>query len=379
MSEPASFPGDGRSAAPSGTREDRVLFQVTAGSLARAVHYIRRALGWLTAGYVIGLLLLLLGLEWWGERSWIFGVLLYAPIQTSLLPLALLTPACFLFRWRLIGWHLAAAVILIFGFMTFRWSSVPLVTGAELKAVTFNFGESNHPQFMSFLDAEKPDLILLQDARGLAAGLVTKVPGMYASDVGQFAFLSKFPIQKAALVDSVQTEGQSVAARYEIVFQGRTIAVYSVHLPTPRQQLSRFIGGRRVLGDLVGHAHRAPAYGDYREWIKERMRLAQALAAVLAEEKDPMIVGGDFNTPDHGYIYHLFAGEMNDAFAHAGRGWGLTFPGSTHNPISFFGPWLRIDYFFAGRGWRATECRPEPGNKSQHKAVFARFEPQPTS
>jgi endonuclease/exonuclease/phosphatase (EEP) superfamily protein YafD len=121
------------------------------------------------------------------------------------------------------------------------------------------------------------------------------------------------------------------------------------------------------------------AYGNYREYVQDRMRLAQELAKVLADEKLPMIVGGDFNTPDHGYIYHLFAGEMSDAFAHAGRGWGLSFPGTTHNPIALFGPWLRIDYLFAGHGWHATECRPEPGQKSQHKAVFARFEPQPLS
>lgn len=376
MSDPVFSSGKRPDEVPSGAK-DPVLFQITAGNLALGLAWLRRALGWLTAGYVGGLLLLLLGLEWWGERSWIFSLLLYAPIQTCLLPLALLTPVCLLFRWRLVLWHGVAIVALFFGYMTFRWSSVPAPTGAELKAVTFNFGESNRIQFMSFLEAEKPDVILLQDARNRGADLAAKIPGMYASDLGQFAFLSKFPIQKATLVDSAQTDGQSVAARYEIEFQGRTVAIYSVHLPTPRQQLSRFLGGRRILGDLVGHGHRESGYGNYRDWIHERIRLGQALARVFAQEQSPMLVGGDFNTPDHGYIYHLFAHEMGDAFARAGRGWGLTFPGSTHNPIAFYGPWLRIDYFFVGRGWKVTECRPEPGGKSQHKAVFARFLPQP--
>ncbi len=378
MSDPA--PSQERPAGnPTSPSKDQVLFQLTAANLQSALKWTRHVLGWATLVYVAGLLLLLLGLEWWGERSWIFSVLLYAPIQTCLLPLALLSPLCLLFRWRMVLWHITAAFILVFVYMTFRWSSVPPTSGSELRAVTFNFGESNRPQFMSFLAAEKPDIIVLQDARNRGADLAGKIPGMYFSDLGQFAFLSKFPIQKAAVVDSVQIHGEPVAARYEIQFQGRAIAIYSVHLPTPRQQLSRFLGGRRILGDLVGHGRREAGYGNYREWIHERISLAKALAQVLGEERQPMIVGGDFNTPDHGYIYHLFAGEMSDCFAHVGRGWGLTFPGSTHNPISFFGPWLRIDYFFTGKGWRVTECRPEPGGKSQHKAVFARFAPLPMS
>ncbi len=379
MSDPVSLPNGDASSGPSRLREDAVLFQVTEKTLQRLLGWIRRGLTWATVGYVVGLCLLLLSLEWWGERFWLFSVVLYAPIQTCLLPLLVLTPACLLFRRKLVWGHLFAAIVLIFGYMTFRWHFVPPIRGSEVKAITFNYGESNRAQFMSFLEAEKPDLLLLQDARGRGADFVTKIPGMYASDLDQFAFLSKFPIEKAAIVSEVEAEGQPVAARYEVEIGGRVIAIYSVHLPTPRSQLSRFLGGRRILGDLVGHGKRAPAYGNYREWVQARIQLAQALAKVLAEEKLPMIVGGDFNTPDHGYIYHLFAGEMTDAFPHAGRGWGLSFPGSTHNPISFFGPWLRIDYFFAGHGWHVTECRPEPGQKSQHKAVMARFEPQPLS
>jgi endonuclease/exonuclease/phosphatase (EEP) superfamily protein YafD len=356
--------------------EEVVLFQVTEATFREMVGWLGRGLDWVTAAYVVSLCLFLLGMEWWGERFWLFSVINYGPIQVCLVPLVFLTPVCLLFRRGLVLWHLLAAFLLIFCYMRFRWSSIPAFRSSEVRAVTFNYGESNRAQFLGFLTAEKPDLLVMQDARGRAADLVKLFPDMYGVDLDQFAFLSKFPIQEAAIVESVKVQGQSVMARYEVMIQGRRVAVYSVHLPTPRQQLARFLGGRRILGDFVGHGYQRALYGNYRDWLRERMQLAHTVARVLADEKLPMIVGGDFNTPDHGYIYHLFAGEMTDAFAHAGRGWGLTFPGSTHNPISFFGPWLRIDYFFAGHGWNVLECRPEPGGKSQHKAVFARFEPR---
>jgi vancomycin resistance protein VanJ len=343
----------------------------------RVVAWIRRALGWLTYGYAGGLIAVLLALEWWGERNWLLSVFLYAPAQIVLLPLFALSPLCAIFRWRLLAWHLGAVLVVFFGYMTFRWSSGPAPTPSTLTAVTFNYGESNRAQFLGFLKKEKPDIIVLQDARNFGAGLAREVPGMQASEVGQFVLLSRFPIQKAAIVERSKVSGVPVAARWEVVIQGRTAAIYSVHLPTPRRELSQFLGKRRFLAGLIGDGDRPPGFGEYREWINDRIELAGALSRVFAKEEYPMIVGGDFNTPDHGYIYHLFAGQMADAHTRAGRGWGLTFPGSTRNPLSLYGPWLRIDYFFVGRGWKVIECRPEPGQRSQHKAVVARFESQP--
>jgi len=354
---------------------EKVLFQITAGWLERALFPVRWVLTLLTWTYAAGLLSLLILLEWWGERLWVVSVLLYAPAQIVLLPLLVLGPLCLIFRWRLCLCHLACGLIVVFGYMTFRWSSVPVPGPDAITAVTFNTGQSSRSQFLAFLEAEKPDLILLQDARGRGAAIAAKFPGMVARELGEFALISRYPVQNAALVSEVKWRDQPVAARFEVTIRDRVVAIYSVHLPTPRQELSRFLGGRRVLGDLVGRKHREPGFGNYREWLDQRIQLARDLAKTFADEKYPMIVGGDFNVPDHGCIYHLFADEMTDAFAHSGRGWGLTFPGSTRNPISLFGPWLRLDYFFVGRGWRVTECRPEEGRKSQHKAVLARFEP----
>jgi endonuclease/exonuclease/phosphatase (EEP) superfamily protein YafD len=339
------------------------------------VAWIRRKLRWLTLAYVAVLVVTLLALDWWGERNWLLSIFLYAPAQLLLAPLLVLSPLCAIFRPRMLLWHAAAAAVLLFGYMTFRWSTFPQPSASTVTAVTFNFGDSNRSQFHQFLEKERPDIIVLQDARGQGASLAQRIPGMQVSELGRMVLLSRFPIQKGALIEGAKVGDVPIAARWEVLIGERVVAIYSVHLPTPRRELSRFLGKRRFLDGLIGHGDRQVAFGEYREWINARIELARKLARVFAEEQRPMIVGGDFNTPDHGYIYHLFARQMTDAFAAAGRGWGLTFPGSTRNPVSFHGPWLRIDYFFAGRGWKVSECRPEPGFRSQHKAVLARFEP----
>ena len=356
---------------------DPVLFKITANTAHRALLLLRRALGWLTFAHAAALVIAMIGLEWWGERLWVFSLLLYAPAQMLLLPLLVLTPLCLLVRRRLCLVHLACVLALAFGYMTFRRSGSQRRDGRMLSAVTFNFGESNRPQFAGFLEREKPDFILLQDARGRGPEFAAKSPGSFVAGQDQFVFVSKFPIQKSALLAEPQWAGHPVAARFEVLVNGRPLVFYNVHLPTPRQELSRFLGGRRVLGDLVGRRHREPGFGNYSEWLTARIALGRALAKIFQDETQPFIVAGDFNMPDHGLIYHLFAGEMTDAFAKEGRGWGMTFPGGTGRFVRHFGQWLRLDYFFTGRGWRAVECRPEPGDKSQHKAVLARFEPLP--
>ena len=356
---------------------DAVIFKITAGTAQRALALLRRALGWLTFSYGAALLIGTIALEWWGERLWVFSLLLYAPPQMFLLPLLVLTPLCLLVRRRLCLVHLGCVLLVAFGYMTYRRSGSPRRDDKMISAVTFNFGESNRPQFAAFIEREKPDFILLQDARWRGPELAAKSPGSFVAGQDQFVFASRFPIVKSALLAEPKWAGHPVAARFEVLVNGRTLAFYNVHLPTPRQELSRFLGGRRVLGDLVGRSHREPGFGNYSEWLAARIELASALAKVFHDEPAPFIVAGDFNMPDHGLIYHLFAGEMSDAFAEEGRGWGMTFPGGKGRFVRFFGQWLRLDYFFSGRGWRAVECRPEPGALSQHKAVFARFEPLP--
>jgi hypothetical protein len=73
-------------------------------------------------------------------------------------------------------------------------------------------------------------------------------------------------------------------------------------MPTPRGQFKRFLS-RRIISDLFGDEEHGKAFATYREWVDDRIQLARKLAAVLGAEKEPYIVCGDFNTPDHGYIH----------------------------------------------------------------------------
>ena len=332
---------------------------------------LRVALGALTLGYTVGLILLLTLIEYWGEHLGIFSLLLFAPPQIMLLPLGVLTPACLLLRPRLCLWHLGCVAILLFGYMTVGWHSAPAPQPGELKVMTFNSGQSDRAQFPVLVQTERPDIIALQDSRSRGTQWAGRHPEDHVKSLGEFILISRHPIQQSQLLDQPRWHGRPVAARYEILFEGRTVVLYSIHLPTPRPVLSRFLSGRAVI-ELLGEDDAAGESTGYSAWIAERIALARALADVLEKEPRPFIACGDFNMPDHGIIYHTFASRFPDAFAEAGRGWGLTFPGGKRGLVTLFGPWLRLDYFFT-RGWQPVACAPEPGHTSQHRAVIARF------
>ncbi len=349
----------------------------TAGRAAHpASRNIRRLLTGVTFVYLLTVAVLLIVLERWGERQWLLSLLLFVPPQILLLPLVLLVPLALLVRPSLCLWLAGAAGLVVFGYMTFRWTPNVFPDSHTLTVITHNVGQGNRAQFAKFLADEQPDVLLLQDAQHRAPGLQIAFPGSTVESRGEFVIVSRHLIQQTELLRQPRWRGRPVAARYVIIFQGQPLAIYSVHMPTPRHEFSRFLSPR-IAKDLLEDGEPSSQLVNYREWIGERVELARALAEVFRAEKLPFIVGGDFNMPDHGSMYHFFAGEMSDAFAKSGRGWGLTFPGGMHFPVSLLGPWLRLDYLFAGRGWEPISCAAESGVQSQHRAVVARFNPAP--
>ncbi|MEQ1859858.1 MAG: endonuclease/exonuclease/phosphatase family protein [Chthoniobacteraceae bacterium] len=259
--------------------------------------------------------------------------------------------------------------------MSFRWTPRYAPGRSHVSLVTHNAGQGSRGQFYDFVAAENPDIIALQDARGRAAELGRKYPTHRVITRGEFCLASRFPVLHSDSVEQAKWFNRPVAARFELLCHDRPLIIYTVHLPTPRRELSRFLSGRAIV-DVFADEDAARRSLSYDAWTRARLKLANDLAGVFARESLPFIVCGDFNTPDHGVIYHTIARGLTDAHLSAGRGWGFTFPGSTRNPLTLGGPWLRLDYAFAGRGWTPVYCAPEPGRRSQHCAVVARFAPK---
>jgi vancomycin resistance protein VanJ len=338
-------------------------------------HARRDYLKWLGGIYLLFVLFAWVAMDWWAEYFLAAWVLLFAPPWVLVLPILLFAFLAWRRkRWRMLAGYTAAAVLLLFGFARFRFNfgSAP---EAAFTVITHNIGQGNRLSFERYFGGDAPDVVLLQDARGRQPAYERIYPHAQVRGVGQFLLITPHPIEAAAPVSGVQWRGSPVAARYVINYKGQSVALYNVHLPTPRRQLSGAFSPRVVL-EMV-RLSEAPLgeYPSYRAWLEARVKMARELAAVFAEEKLPFLVGGDFNTPDRGVVYRTFAGPLQDAHADAGLGWGYTFPNGEGRLIRYFGPWLRLDYVFAGKGWTPVDSRVGPDRKSQHRPVLARFTP----
>lgn len=336
---------------------------------------IRRELKSLTIFYLIFLLVILLLLKHVGERNWISSVLIYLPPTGWLLPLAFLTPLCLFCRSRLYWLHLLAVLFVFFFYMDFHWSFRTTPKKSTLTLVTNNVGDRKSQTLQTFLKSETPDIIALQDA-GLRARPISKEnPDRFVAQQGQFLLVSKYEIKNSGYVPGLLSSIGPAAAWFELDYQGKTIVIYNVHFPTPRPDFYK-LRGRGFLAELrsLGGIYSSEVRDEYRKSMANRVQLARNFLAWLEKEQRPFLVVGDFNMPSQGYLYDLFSDRFTDSFATKGRGYGLTFPGTTRNPLSLFGPWLRIDYIFTSKDWGPVRSRIESTQDAEHLALLGEFE-----
>jgi vancomycin resistance protein VanJ len=333
----------------------------------------------LIQGLVVTALFLLL--RHVGEANHGLALLLFVPPAAWLLPALALLPFALVCNWRALPLLAASAWLVLVPFM--GWRSDPGLPPAGTHAVpsltimTWNRGQHGGQSLQPFKRSQLPDLLVFQES-ALSERALARAAGYedYTAfrSAGEHTLLSKFPILESSMLPPGQTPRRARAARFVVDWNGRRIAIYSVHLHTPRDiLLGQWRSG--LFYGLLGlpgtpWAERSAQYQVF--WDDQLADAARILDAVRRETL-PSLVVGDFNAPHTGRIRHLLTRELGDAHAEAGAGFGFTFPGKTRNPLSAGGPWLRIDYIFFTRAWTAMTCTTEAERASQHRAVAARL------
>ena len=336
--------------------------------------------------WLMALVLRWVVLRWIGEANPLTAFLLYLPPSVWYLPGVVLGLPALVLRWR------AASLLMAAGFaigvgefgLPFRSSPAPIPVHSRrpdhLVVLTNNRGQHAGHSLRPFKNWIEPDVMVFQESSARASSYLQD-PGYaemtHGQSVGEFTVLSRYPVAPGELLTLAGEAGGAplpYAARFELDWHGRKVAVYAVHLPSPRGPLLAMRGGAFLYGLPLPWEEwrkRGAAVGAF--W-RQHLRMAEVLGERLAQEALPCLVVGDFNAPDLGRVHRLLSRRLQDAHEEAGQGTGFTFPGATRNPLSLGGPWLRLDYIFCDRpSWQVEECWTEQDRPSQHRAVAARL------
>ncbi len=335
------------------------------------------ALSLLSVVYALMLWALLFGMDTLGERHWFLSMCLYVPPCAWLAPLVVLSPLCIPAIPSLILLHMFCVLMVAGVYMApSRPSPSPPATGGGFTILSNNLGEHKETGVHAFISQTEPDFIVLQDAIHFGRVYGRELPQYpYYKAYHEFAAFSKFPITDSGVISvPVDNWGLPIAMWYNVAVRGRTIRVYNVRLLSPR--------GAMQLANRLGKV--TPANpgdrGGFRDWLAMyrnslalRIRVSDTLFDVISKSPTPVIAAGDFNFPDHGYLYHAYARILNDTFRHAGSGYGMTYPGYTNRKRAVFGRILRLDYIFSSPELRIQRFYLEGNRDTQHRGIATVF------
>lgn len=254
----------------------------------------------------------------------------------------------------------------------------------ELRAAFVNWGDHDPGAWVPWVKRLRPDLVALTDVRGregIRLGDPATAGLPFLLRIGEHVLASRYPFSGSQIVRPTLPAASSVrvhylpAARFQVEAPGGPVAVYVVHLRSPRDALSKYRQARFWRWTWTGvptgvHAGNTLSY----YWEEQRLML-DALTAAFRAETLPVLVLGDWNLPDFGPRYRDLTRHLWDAHREAGRGYGYTFPGDVTVPGAFGQPWMRIDYVLTDRQhWEILDSQVQsPFHTSQHRGLFTRL------
>jgi endonuclease/exonuclease/phosphatase (EEP) superfamily protein YafD len=311
------------------------------------------------------------------DRWWFGAVNLYLPQVVWALPgiVLLLVTLRRAPRWF---WLPLLGVLWVAGpLMGFCWplhSPAEPPGGESLRVMTWNvkYAARDHASHLALrrdIELHKPDVVLMQDAQEALTGPLKELfRGWHVRVEGQFVVASRFPLGRLQLLRLSPPGGDSVCVRTVMRLNGSEVALYNVHLESPRNGLNALRVVKRKPGVLP------QAVQTLTHNVEARFSQVQALQQHLRQEQLPMIVAGDLNSPDPSRVCSaLRDAGLHDAFAEGGKGYGYTYGHFLlqHRIPSITVSWMRIDHIMMSSRFRATRCRTGTYTASDHRPVIA--------
>jgi len=310
-----------------------------------------------------------------GADRWLFGALnLYLPQAIWLIPGIFLIFFSLMFA-RSWTWMPALCVIWVLGpIMGFSWPrhAPPEMSGTiPVRIMTCNakYGMHDVTPLIDDMIKYKPEVVLLQDMlKPLSGPLAIYFRKWHIRSFGQYIIASKYPLSELEdLVNSFPGE-EHICVRCQINISGTVITLYNVHLKTPREGLNAFRTVKRQPTYLPKAIRR------FETNVEARLIQARTLGGYVRQEQGPVIVAGDFNSPNASLACAILRdSNLHDAFDEGGKGYGYTYG---HFLLQHRIPWLhiswmRIDHILMSSQLYTFHCWTGTSKASDHRPVFA--------
>lgn len=326
-----------------------------------------RAVALCVIGYLVAMSASAVVVQFFGDRTALGTLALFAPRHLTLWPWALLLPLALTVSRRLFAAAVFGACVTLFGVSGFQLPSVSSVanrvrnsppSATPLRVVFYNTDGSKTlgVRIRTDVDAWDADVAALVDCRPDVQDALAKIPNTTLVVTPFLCLLTRHTVVAheplpARLLRAPKPDlagSSNRLHRFELDVRGERVTLYVMHLSSPRPALwaARNFDFTKLNANT------------------ELRALDSFISSRWVNRAAPgLIVMGDFNLTIESATYRRDWGDLTNAFSEAGFGFGRTMFAGWHR--------VRIDHVLTGPALTAQRVRVLQGYPSEHQPVVA--------